>query len=263
MSERATDVLVKVFLTLGLTEDHSDAYSALLSSGTTSAMKLARLIKIPRSTTYEILERLIEWKLVSTIEHNGKRRYRAENPNILQDHMIYKKNRVNDIEYEFRNELGLLSKLYVENKGLSVIPLPTKISKGVEDEIKKIFRNEFARIFIFPINYDDNNQYQIKILIEVIKELIIEYRNNIKVLLHIDSDLVKELLNTLEDFECIRTYDIPKSIYGGMYLKSICSESITYLNFLGNKLTEINDKATFKIESELFDIFWESAAELT
>lgn len=262
MSEKATDATLKVFLSLGLTEDHCSAYTSLLRSGTTSASKVARSIKTPRSTTYEILDDLIEWRLVSIEEHYGKRLYKGENPNILHDHMIYKKNRINDIEYEFRNEVSLLNKKYFETRSLSRIILSPKLSKGVEEEIKYLFSKGHARIFIFPFTSEKDNQVEIKVLLETLIELTLKHKDTTNVLIPSQSNLAKEFLKTQEELDHIRLYNISKRLFDDIYIKFILNDSINYLNVSGNKITGIHDKATLKLESEMFDIFWQRAEEL-
>ena len=66
--------------TLGLTETESLVYTALLNEGLSPASKIIRRLQLHRATVYDVLERLAEKGVVSSIIKDGKRYYEASHP---------------------------------------------------------------------------------------------------------------------------------------------------------------------------------------
>jgi sugar-specific transcriptional regulator TrmB len=65
---------------LGLNYTEMKAYTTLLQMGSGTIGEIVHKAGIKRTTTYSVLENLIQKKLVSLIEKSGKREYRAEDP---------------------------------------------------------------------------------------------------------------------------------------------------------------------------------------
>ncbi len=65
----------------GLETKEAEIYTALLRKVEVSAYTLSKETGIPRTTIYEVLERLEEQGLVSSSKRNGRLRYTAESPN--------------------------------------------------------------------------------------------------------------------------------------------------------------------------------------
>ena len=66
MDKQVIDVLNE----LGLEERETKIYLLLLKEGDSSALQIARKVKIDRTTIYDVLERLISKGLVSTYTKN-------------------------------------------------------------------------------------------------------------------------------------------------------------------------------------------------
>jgi sugar-specific transcriptional regulator TrmB len=67
----------------GLSDKEADAYLACLKIGKATANRIAELLDLPRSTTYDILERLKLLGLVTSIIIDNKTNYIASNPEVL------------------------------------------------------------------------------------------------------------------------------------------------------------------------------------
>lgn len=79
---------------LGFTESEIKAYFALIEHGTQTAADLAKQSGLSRQTIYEAVETLTVRALVTTVEHDGKRFFRAEHPEKL---LSYAKRREEDM----------------------------------------------------------------------------------------------------------------------------------------------------------------------
>jgi sugar-specific transcriptional regulator TrmB len=79
----------------GLTDKEASIYNSLTGRVESTAYQLAQSTKIPKTTIYEILDRLINLGLVSSNRKNGVKYFVAESPNrltkILEEKMLITK----------------------------------------------------------------------------------------------------------------------------------------------------------------------------
>lgn len=80
---------------LGFTKKQARVYLAILELGTASADRIAQFIKLPKSSTYDILSALIALGAVHTTFHKSRKRFMATDPAILVDEI---KKRAQDAE---------------------------------------------------------------------------------------------------------------------------------------------------------------------
>lgn len=83
---------------MGLTENEARVYLALLETGTTTAGVIVKKTKLHRSTTYEVIRRLIETGMISYVIKAGKKHFEATDPGKFLDMM-------KEREEHFRNVL--------------------------------------------------------------------------------------------------------------------------------------------------------------
>lgn len=100
----ANSDLVKVLEDVGFTEGESKVYLALLRLGESKVGPIINASKISRSKVYDILERLIEKKVVSKLEKRGILVYQALPPHTLL-------NMIKDKEKQLKEEEELLQKM--------------------------------------------------------------------------------------------------------------------------------------------------------
>ena len=70
---------------LGLTDNESKVYLALLQFGTLSPTKLAEKTGLHRSYIYDTLERLLERGIVNTLLLDNRKTYQAVDPKALRE----------------------------------------------------------------------------------------------------------------------------------------------------------------------------------
>lgn len=113
---------------IGLTKSEIKVYLALLELGSSTTGPIVDKSKIASSKIYEILEKLIQKGLASTIVQSGTKHFEAANPERLQDYMKEKEAKIKQQEQE-------LSKILPELKlkqTLSKHKSETIVFKGIK-----------------------------------------------------------------------------------------------------------------------------------
>ncbi|MBS3118510.1 hypothetical protein J4417_02395 [Candidatus Woesearchaeota archaeon] len=106
--------------TLGLTETESLVYTALLNEGLSPASKIIRRLQLHRATVYDVLERLAEKGVVSSIIKDGKRYYEASHPEKFIDLIEEEKKALADKEDLTRKIVAELNKIKLNRPSSSV-----------------------------------------------------------------------------------------------------------------------------------------------
>ena len=96
---------------IGLTKSESRAYIALLKIGTTGVGEIIKEAHIPRSKIYDVLGRLIEKGLVSSVTEGRIKRFNAIPPKRLHEFIEEKKREVEEKEKELKSILPILNKI--------------------------------------------------------------------------------------------------------------------------------------------------------
>jgi len=97
---------------LGLSDKEIAVYLALLALGTGSVREIARIAKINRGTTYDILKSLAALGLVSSIAQKSKHHFVAEDPGELLGLIKKKRGELAVMEHELGNHLSELQSLH-------------------------------------------------------------------------------------------------------------------------------------------------------
>lgn len=87
----------KILKEAGLTNNRSTVYMATLEIGSGTGHDIAKAAKLPRTTTYEILEQLLDLGLVSYITKGKGRIYTPEKPEKIKLLLQEKERRLNSI----------------------------------------------------------------------------------------------------------------------------------------------------------------------
>lgn len=128
-----------LLVTLGLSQNESEVYLALLSLGEASVLELSRKIHKNRTHTYDLLHSLTEKGLVSYVILNNKQFFHAANPERLMGYL-------NDQENEIKKQKELLKKELPEIIGLqSSIRQKTAVQMYRGKEGIKTIYNEILR----------------------------------------------------------------------------------------------------------------------
>lgn len=127
--------LVKDLQTFGLSEYESKAYTALVSTGTTSTVtELSQLCDVPRSNLYSVLERLNKKGFVET-QSGRPQLFKALEPGEVLEEVEREKN--SELKLAKENALGKLEKLKGEGNTETVPALVWGI-KGYDSVIRKM-----------------------------------------------------------------------------------------------------------------------------
>lgn len=81
----------------GLSEKEAEIFLICLKTGEATANRIAELAKLPRSTTYDILDKLKQIGLISTYKSGTKTHFIANNPDTLITSLEEKKQKIKKI----------------------------------------------------------------------------------------------------------------------------------------------------------------------
>lgn len=143
----------------GLTEKEAKVYNSLAKRIECSAYQLFLDTKIPKTTIYEILEKLTNLGLVSSSRKNGIKNFTAESPNrlvrILEEKMDITKELVPLLLSRPHNDANPNVKLYLGSDGKN---------KVLEDILDTCERAKQKELFVIPglELYDDIPKYMKK-----------------------------------------------------------------------------------------------------
>ncbi len=111
VSELLTNI-EKQLQSLQYTADESRVYLACLTLGTSPASAIARNVKLPRSTTYLILDSLCKKGLVSQVKEETKKMYSPTAPDKIADLFNTHINQLQNSKKKFMDNLSQLNSLY-------------------------------------------------------------------------------------------------------------------------------------------------------
>jgi sugar-specific transcriptional regulator TrmB len=116
----------KILEKLGLSEKEAKAYLALLALGEATAARLASRTGITRTLLYEIMDKLIERGLVSSVIKEGIKHFRAAEPGVLLNDLEEKKKNLKQVMPELSSLAAAEKKetavsLYRGRKGVNTV----------------------------------------------------------------------------------------------------------------------------------------------
>lgn len=115
-TDPSTNIIFESFKVINLSKEHALTYITLLKQGKSGAREIALLTKIPRSTTYDLLNDLIKIGLVSLIEEKIKRVFSPSDPRSLLDLVNKKRLSLQNKEKDLQANLSSLRSLYLSQK---------------------------------------------------------------------------------------------------------------------------------------------------
>jgi len=131
--------LIKGLEKFGLSEKESKTYLACLELGESSAKDISLKSKLPRTLTYDLLEKLIQTGLISYINKNNKKYFLAANPKELINILNEKKETITNL----LPELNLLNKSTINLKPQVEVFEGKEGMKTVMNDILKTKIKEF------------------------------------------------------------------------------------------------------------------------
>jgi len=118
----------------GLSENEVRVYIALLKTGEATAQKIAKNAKLPRTTTYHILEGLIQKGLIGFIIKENIKYFRATNPRKLVEILEDKKRLIQEV----MPELSELTETIKEKPKVTVF----EGSKGIKTILEEVLEEK-------------------------------------------------------------------------------------------------------------------------
>lgn len=124
--------LPKLLVDLGLSTDEAQVYAAVLELGQSVVSPIATLAKVNRTTCYNILEALVQKKLVNKSNFRGKLSYSPENPTNLVSNLEEKQKELQLLVEKAKALTPELTKRYAHRHSKPII----KYVEGIDGLIE-------------------------------------------------------------------------------------------------------------------------------
>ncbi|MBS3145828.1 hypothetical protein J4414_03435 [Candidatus Woesearchaeota archaeon] len=140
---------IKILEEIGLTKSEIKVYIALIELGPSSKGPIVKKAKITSSKIYEVLDKLTEKGLVSSVLKNNVKHFIASSPTRIKDYMKEKKSRLENQEKNLEKilpELTAKQKLYSEELKAQVFQGWRGLETVFEDLLKDAKRGDIDLI---------------------------------------------------------------------------------------------------------------------
>lgn len=227
----------------GLTEKEAKLFLISLKTGETTANRLSELINLPRSTVYDLLQKLINQGLISTTIKENKAYYIANNPKVLLkslDDKRYKIKRILPHLINIQNQIHdkPIAEIYEGRKGI-IFALDSILNNA--KSIKLIGNRENA---IKVIEYHPDNFIANRIARKIPIKQILEDSPEARKLKSLKFSEVRYL-------ESIKNSKNVIFIYGDTVINLILGAELSVI--------KIQSKEYTQSQEILFDLLWKIA----
>lgn len=132
---------LEILRKIGVSDGEIKIYNVLLGTGATSVDGLNKKTGVDRRNIYDILNKLIERGFVSYMEENGKKTFRASNPESILNYLDEKRSDLEGVKEEITKLIPSIQQL--------LIPKP-------EEQFAEIFRGSegMKSVWNDMLNYD-------------------------------------------------------------------------------------------------------------
>ena len=240
---------------LGLTEKETDVYLAVLELGPLSASSISDIVKISRTTVYEILKSLQKKGLILELGPKGKRNFAAESPDKLLRIIKIQKREIEEKERELiRIIAALRAKYYLKTK--KEIKTYSK-KQGEKILLEDLLATPSKKIYVLSTSFSFKQQRKLEENYKKIKKRLGEIE-------------VKEILSPyIASRNAADKLKIRKSKFNFIQRKFF-PDLINYFTgtlIISDKIFFFDNKDSFCIEQEnivnlfksLFEIIWDFA----
>ncbi|MEA3414422.1 MAG: helix-turn-helix domain-containing protein [Nanoarchaeota archaeon] len=143
---------------IGLTENESKVYLALLKIGISTTSKIIQESKISSGKIYEILDKLHKKSLISTTKIKGIKHFEATSPSALINYIADKKNQLEEKEKNLKEILPKLIKLQINSIDKTSVNIILG-EKSIKPLIENLFSNAQEKICVMGIRGTKNEKY--------------------------------------------------------------------------------------------------------
>ncbi len=243
--------IIKELVDFGLKEKEAKIFTFLVGKDELTAYNIAKNLGYFRSTTYEILDKLIEKGFVTKSS--------------IKNTFFYKSNSIHSIISKLKSKEDILSSLSSKLNYLNIQKPSTRILIGDEGqkqynfELTQIIKDRKISHFYMIGNSPPLNESSLIFIEKII--------NEIKKIKKQPKDIFKGLWN--EKYVSSKFIDLYKNFGENKFLKSIQSEAVAIIsdNFVGFFFEEEKTSYVIEIKSKVianemksyFDIMWNIA----
>lgn len=142
--------------TIGLTENESKVYIALLNTGNTTSSKIISVANISGGKIYETLDKLYKKGFVSISNINGIKHFQATKPQVILTYLEEQKKELTEKEEEFRKIIPQMELMQNEQEFNSEILIG---KRGIKSLIQKLFDDSKNTILAMGIRGDKKETY--------------------------------------------------------------------------------------------------------
>lgn len=256
LSHLPTNKLINIFKTLDLDTEHTLTYLANLKLGEASASSIAKETKLPRSSTYYLLEDLSKAGLVSVIEGETKKMFAAVEPDVIQHLLEESRAEVKYKQEELSTILPDLENLHLSGKGNFPKVSFYKGVSGLKKVLYDCFSAKIVRAYCNEIlsdekSIEDEPDYLIDFVEQIkfrnmrLKEIIYDNKVNREYAKRFRSD--KHQMLIIPPGENVKFKHVDKQIY---------DNKIAYISHDNKIGVIIEDETLASAEISQFEDMW-------
>lgn len=142
--------------TIGLTENESKAYIALLKTGITTSSNIVSTANISGGKIYETLDKLYQKGFVSISNINGVKHFQATKPQAILDYLNEQKKVLSKKEEEFKRIIPKIQSIQKKEQFSSETIIGTR---GIKPLMKELFSNSEGTILAMGLRGDKKVNY--------------------------------------------------------------------------------------------------------
>lgn len=255
LSKLSTEILEAPFRIINLTSDHASVYLSLLELGEASASSIAKMSKLPRSTTYLLLDELKKSGLISEDAGGLKKYFTPVSPERLKDLLDEKAREVRRIDLDLRTNFAVVETLFENHR--SSFP-KVRFYEG-ENGLKIVYFDSLWAAEIFIIDQGNGEMFDPEAAPGFVKEFIREVtEREISI-----REIVEETPPALEYAKRYKTKTheiaiMPEASRGvpGDSVKLIYADKIAYISFDHLTAVVIEDAVLAEGERATFELLW-------
>lgn len=255
LSKLSTEILEAPFRIINLTSDHASVYLSLLELGEASASSIAKISKLPRSTTYLLLDELKNCSLVNENKGETKKYFTPVSPERLKDLLDEKAREVRRIDLDLRTNFAVVETLFENHR--SSFP-KVRFYEG-ENGLKTVYFDSLWAAEILTIDQGNGEMSDLSTAPAFVREYVTQLTER-EILVREIIEETSAALGYTKRYKT-KTHEIammPKASRGvpGHTVKLIYADKIAYISFDHLTAVVIEDSALAEGERATFELLW-------
>lgn len=243
----------------GLSEDEGRIYLYLLKYGYSSVLNISRALKIGRTRSYRLLEKLKILQLVDTKLDDRGMKFGASDPSKLKQIISLKENEISRLKSDLPNVLNQLKQINISTQSNSKVLYYT----GIEGLKQVTFNLTKAEKLIRVFEVDHLANFLPEDFSEMIRNKLVESKIKTHDLTNKisfpDFTKVSEMIKSYSEFRHIPkvklSIDFEILIYNDVYATYTYKENDIFC-------VEIYNQQLAAMQKQIFDFIWSQASEM-